>query len=373
MKKLLALTLLPASLFAKTVDVEAIGYGKDIRSATKDALVTAVIQTNETSIVTATSTTLKAKTNLEETTLEKSLDNDFQLSSDGKVKSFKILEQSCGANECTVKIVAKVKVKKTDQLDDLNRKLITVNHVSGSFNNAFNTELDAKFVNGGKFAIFAQNYNDEQMDYILDLELVRANTSKRTTDNRKTDPMTGKVTGKIINKYSSVYEVRYKVKSGLSGQVKFMGSQKSTSGRNNLSLLAKITARKVYDDIHDAIFPMRVASVRNDVVTAPKSGKDIKVGDLFEVISFDEPEYDPYTKEVIGHKRTVLGKVEVTTIERKLIRAKIISGAGIAAMNVLEPIVKKAKHNKVVKKTPVKKKIVEPKNSIVDSAGGVIL
>lgn len=374
MKKiLLSLSLLlPLTAVAKTVDVEVVGYGRDIRSATKDALVSAIIQTNETSIKTQTQTSVSTRAKDEESTLNSKFDDDFRLESNGDIKQFTILEQGCKDDRCQVRLLAKVKVKKSAQLDELNRKLLTINHPVGRHSKAFNTELDARFVAGGKFAIFEENYASDDMDYILDLEVVKAVTAKRVVDNRKTDPMTGKITGQKSTGYSSVYEVKYKVKSAQSGQVKFMGTKTSTSGRNNLALLAQITAGKVYEDIHNAVFPMRIASVKHGIVTLSTSGKHIRKGDMYQVVIFGEPDYDPYTEEVIGHSREVIGKIKITEVERKLARARIISGEAVP-LGVLEPISKPArkKASKVAKKP--KPQPVTAKQSIVAPGGGVIL
>ncbi|MGF1765545.1 hypothetical protein [Aliivibrio kagoshimensis] len=377
MKKLILLfTLLPFAVVAKVVSVEATGYGVDIRSATKDALVSAISQTNNSTITTNQKSSLNELTKNSDSSLQTSMNDDFTLSANGVVKKYSIKSEHCDNGQCVVKILAQVKESKEGILDGLKRKKMSIKSFNGNHSGIFNSGVEESFTRGGgKFAIIDKGI-DEQMDYIIEISLVQSKTRTWKTDNRTTDPLTGEVSGKVSTKYSSVYEVKYRVLSGATSQVKYANSQKSTSGRSNLALLAEITASKVYKDINDAIFPMRIASIypAENRIAIPTDGKAIKVGSVFKVESAGSAERDPYTGEIIGYRTTKVGEIKINHVERKVMYGSVIKG-DINQMKpkmIIKPIVVK-----VAKKKPVVTKKSKPKvvdESVVDEDfGGVIL
>lgn len=373
----LLLLVIPSMVAAKLVEVEATGYGVNISAATDDALVAAVKQTNNTTINVnqkSVSTLLKENGT---TDLSKVTGKTFDLAANGVIKEYKIVSSQCNDDKCSVKIVAVVKESKETVIENLNRKKVSIKKFKGKSSDNFNAALEQSFTKGGgKFAVI-ENAVDEQMDYLIEVTLKKADTKSWKVDSRKTDPLTNRISGSVTTKYSSVYEVNYRVLSGVTGQVKYASSQKSTSSRNNLSLLAKITASKVYEDITDAVFPMRIAAVSPEVneIAVPTDGKTFSIGQKLKITAVDNTVRDPYTKEVIGYQTVKVGEAKVSRIDRKVMYATITSSNidSIQTKMIVEVIKSKRKVDKKV--TQPKVKSTEGKaESIVDSKhGGVVL
>lgn len=374
-KLFLLLLILPAIVSAKLVEVEATGYGVSISAATDDALVAAVKQTNNTTINVnqkSVSTLLKENGT---TDLSKATGKTFDLAANGVIKEYRIVESECDGDKCFVKVVAVVKESKETVIENLNRKKISIKKFKGKLSDNFNAALEQSFTRGGgKFAVI-ENAVDEQMDYLIELTLKKANTNSWKVDNRKTDPLTNNVTGSIKTKYSSIYEVNYRVISGATGQVKYASSKKSTSSRNNLSLLAKLTANKVYEDITDAVFPMRIAAVYPEVneIAIPTDGKIFVLGQKLKITTVGNKVRDPYTKEVIGYQTVKVGEAKVSRIDRKVLYATVTTSnvESIQPTMIVEVIKSK---QKIVKKAKKPKPVEVKEESIVDSShGGIIL
>lgn len=300
-KLFILLFFLPSMVFAKLVEVEATGYGSNISAATDDALVSAVKQTNNTTInINQKSVSTLLKEN-ETTDLTKATGKTFDLNANGIIKSYRIIESNCQSEKCAVKIIAVVKESKETVIENINRKKVSLKTFKGKLSHNFNTALEQSFTKGGgKFAVI-ENALDEQMDYLIELTLKKANTRTWKVDNRKIDPLTNEKSGSVITKYASIYEVSYRVLAGTTGQIKYSSSKKSTSSRNNLELLAQITAKKVYEDITDAVFPMRIAAVypEKNEIAVPTDGKSFVVGQLLKITTTGDKVIDPFTKEAI--------------------------------------------------------------------------
>jgi hypothetical protein len=366
-------------VFAKLVEVEATGYGANISAATDDALVSAVKQTNNTAInINQKSVSTLLKEN-ETTDLSKATGKTFDLHANGIIKKYKIIESNCKGEKCTVKIVVVVKESKETVIENINRKKVSLKTFKGKLSPDFNIALEQSFTKGGgKFAVI-ENAVDEQMDYLIELNLKKANTNTWKVDNRKTDPLTNEVSGSVSLKYASVYEVSYRVLSGITGQVKYSNSQKSTSSRNNLSLLAQITAKKVYEDITDAVFPMRIAAVypEKNEVAIPTDGKSFEVGQLLKITTTGDKVIDPYTKEVIGYQTIKVGEAKISRVTRKVFYAEVLSPdvEKVQPTMIVELMETKQKAKKTKKITsrqsaPIKSEA----SSIIDNSnGGVIL
>lgn len=373
----LLLLVIPSMVAAKLVEVEATGYGVNISDATDDALVAAVKQTNNTTINVnqkSVSTLLKENGT---TDLSKATGKTFDLAANGVIKEYKIVSSQCNDDKCSVKIVAVVKESKETVIENLNRKKVSIKKFKGKSSDNFNAALEQSFTKGGgKFAVI-ENAVDEQMDYLIEVTLKKADTKSWKVDSRKTDPLTNRVSGSVATKYSSIYEVNYRVLSGVTGQVKYASSQKSTSSRNNLSLLAKITASKVYEDITDAVFPMRIAAVSPEVneIAVPTDGKTFSIGQKLKITAVDNTVRDPYTKEVIGYQTIKVGEAKVSRIDRKVMYATITSSNidSIQTKMIVEVIKSKRKVDKKVTQPKVKSTEDKAKSIIDSKHGGVVL
>ncbi|GAM57299.1 putative periplasmic protein [Vibrio ishigakensis] len=187
------------------------------------------------------------------------------------------------------------------------------------------TGLQAKFVQARKFAVVEENIPG--LDYSVELRVKAARTKKFTSGSTKTDPLTGNVTSNIKNNYKSLISVDFKVYRTATGQVLVQDNIKTTSSRNNLPLLKNITVEKLYNAIHEQIFPHRIAKVSGNEVIVASGGDTMRVGDVYEVYSLSEEIFDPYTGESLGQEETKTSELKITRVLPKLSYAKI-SGKG---------------------------------------------
>ncbi len=74
------------------------------------------------------------------------------------------------------------------------------------------------------------------------------------------------------------------------------------------------------------IYPIKVASVTGEVVVLNRGrGAGIKKGDRLKVYSAGETVTDPDTGEVLGVEEAEIGEIEVTSVESKFTKAKIVT------------------------------------------------
>ncbi|EPN1533175.1 CsgG/HfaB family protein [Campylobacter upsaliensis] len=154
-------------------------------------------------------------------------------------------------------------------------------------------------------------------DYIL-LFSISALDGKQKTSN-----LTGK------SKMEAEVVIDYRVLLFATRQIKFANTLsmkvalKDDSLSTNEQVLGQI-ARQISNDILNAIYPLKVASVENGEVVFSQS---LNQGDVYECFSLDKAIKDSYTKETTGRIETKSGSIEVTRSTPKLSYAKITEGS----------------------------------------------
>ncbi|EAH5217892.1 hypothetical protein D8J68_06645 [Campylobacter upsaliensis] len=154
-------------------------------------------------------------------------------------------------------------------------------------------------------------------DYIL-LFSISALDGKQKTSN-----LTGK------SKMEAEVVIDYRVLLFATRQIKFANTLsmkvalKDDSLSTNEQVLGQI-ARQISNDILNAIYPLKVASVENGEAIFSQS---LNQGDVYECFSLGKAIKDSYTKETTGRIETKSGSIEVTRSTPKLSYAKITEGS----------------------------------------------
>ncbi|EPV9390250.1 CsgG/HfaB family protein [Campylobacter upsaliensis] len=154
-------------------------------------------------------------------------------------------------------------------------------------------------------------------DYIL-LFSISALDGKQKTSN-----LTGK------SKMEAEVVIDYRVLLFATRQIKFANTLsmkvalKDDSLSTNEQVLGQI-ARQISNDILNAIYPLKVASVENGEIIF---SQNLNQGDVYECFSLGKAIKDSYTKETTGRIETKSGSIEVTRSTPKLSYAKITEGS----------------------------------------------
>ncbi len=94
-----------------------------------------------------------------------------------------------------------------------------------------------------------------------------------------------------------------------------------------LEALKEKTVKEIVNGVVAGVFPLKIAKVTGNTVYINRgSGVDFEVGDHLSVMAQGEGLIDPDTGESLGSAEEEVGVVEVTSIQKKFSKAKIISG-----------------------------------------------
>ena len=94
------------------------------------------------------------------------------------------------------------------------------------------------------------------------------------------------------------------------------------------SALVKEVAERIIESSLENIYPVRIVSFqRNGSYVLNQGGKGIKVGDCFDVYSFAEELYDPYSGESVGYSEERVGTIRVSRVTAKVSYADLVEGS----------------------------------------------
>jgi TolB-like protein len=154
------------------------------------------------------------------------------------------------------------------------------------------------------------------------------------------DTSTGKImfADQIINKLKSI-DVRREIPAS---------ERKDWSPADFKDLLFAKTAAQVGNAILAGVYPVKIIEVKGvNVVFNRGAGAGLKVGDSFTVIHQGKQLIDIDTGESLGTSEEEVGRVEVTAVEVKFSKGKIVTGADkIQYGDICRPIKKTEKNTK---------------------------
>jgi hypothetical protein len=94
--------------------------------------------------------------------------------------------------------------------------------------------------------------------------------------------------------------------------------------------IARSMAEKIAIHVADVIFPIRVLIKDDDGITINRGeGGGVAVGDVFNVFALGKQLVDPDTGEVLGNEEVNVGKVQITEVDPKFSKAKVLEDTGI--------------------------------------------
>ena len=101
------------------------------------------------------------------------------------------------------------------------------------------------------------------------------------------------------------------------------------SGGDYRDMLFSNTATAAATYILEGVYPVKIASVQGDELVINRGeGTGINVGGLYEVYAQGEVVKDPDTGDVIGSDETKVGLIEVTSVQQKFSKAKVVKSEG---------------------------------------------
>lgn len=99
-----------------------------------------------------------------------------------------------------------------------------------------------------------------------------------------------------------------------------------------LQAVAKEHATRASRKILEALYPIRIEAVSDDVFYMGRGGDEIKVGDQFRVLKQGTPIRDTDTGELLGYAEREVALVVVTEVQARLSKASTIGGAPLLSV-----------------------------------------
>ena len=172
-----------------------------------------------------------------------------------------------------------------------------------------------------------------------------------------------KITGETAPRIVATFKCQYQVIETKSGKIVLAGQvikklksedvrrQVPASERKDWTfadykdMLFNQTAIEIGNEILAGIYPVKVAAVTGDTVVLNRGkGAGVKVGEKLKVINGGKTVTDPDTGEALGLEETEVGLIEVTNVDVKFSKGKIIIGSGkISQGDICRPLKKEHK------------------------------
>lgn len=385
------------------VEVVTEGSGKTINLAALDGLKMAVSQVNGATVAASTATSISSSVMGQGDNKEYLYSNQFQkqieTATKGVVKNWTILSERQDANLGNIYFlkmrVTVAKYKESAQLQrlrlafsdfgyarsqgdsakaasaarDAQQRLAAYLTQTRRFaiidrQNMDRTQAELNLIQGGDFKVeeMARLGNKVGADYMVVGDVTKADT--------RTTKQVMQTTGKTFTKTTSNLSISIRIIDIATSQVKF-ADQFDLTDETSLDVLASDMSREMGEFILNAIYPVRIVAVNGDEITLGQGGRTIQSGRSYNLIKLGERIYDPYTKESLGRHETIVGTVNITSVQAKTSTAKIARLGGITSdeLSQIDLIVRPTKKGErksriAAAKKSVKKVIKEGQNAI---------
>jgi len=385
------------------VEVVTEGSGKTINLAALDGLKMAVSQVNGATVAASTATSISSSVMGQGDNKEYLYSNQFQqqieTATKGVVKNWTILSERQDANLGNIYFlkmrVTVAKYKESAQLQrlrlafsdfgyarsqgdsgkaasaarDTQQRLTAYLTQTRRFaiidrQNMDRTQAELNLIQGGDFKVeeMARLGNKVGADYMVVGDVSKADTRKIK--------QVMQTTGKTFTKTTSNLSISIRIIDIATSQVKF-ADQFDLTDETSLGVLASDISREMGEFILNAIYPVRIVAVNGDEITLGQGGRTIQRGRSYNLIKLGGRIYDPYTKESLGRQETIVGIVNITSVQAKTSTAKIARLGGITPdeLSQIDLIVRpikmgERKSRKAAAKKSVKKVIKEGQNAI---------
>jgi len=332
------------------VTVQAEGNGSALSTATAAALTSAIAQVNGVEVAsTAVTTEMTA-------TLDTAAGSQFASASTaaeavaqrtkGLVQRYRVVSQAQNAGVWTVTVEATIsRYARSAQADRLRMTVLPFRAQraeAAKVGEQFATELTAQLTSSRKFAMLDRAFEAErqsEMSLIADggaplEELAKLGNRLGTDymivgviDEAGTTTQSTELAGRTLSASTTHFSVSYRVIDAPTGQIKLADSWTGAQPGGSLGALASKAADAISRQIVDAITPIRVESVLGNELFLGQGGKSIKVGQKYRLLMAGEPIVDSYTKESLGRQEVDVGIIEVTEVQSKVAKAKVLKAS----------------------------------------------
>lgn len=346
-----------ASTSIKMIEVRAEGIGATQRDAILDALKIAIGQVNGMDISSQTISRLATQvTDTNQSTeifSSSEFVEDIATATSGQVESFDILSSRIRPDfNNYIEVVLRVKVAKYVASQQLNRirmsvydpylnKNIASDPNAISFARSLRRKVEDYLTQTRRFAML-----DRQMlsDTQEELNLI-AGGGMATTELARLGQRVGSDylvfltvykydrlindrqllgTNTIKREIKDVAEVSVRIIDVATSQIKYAKSQTFQIDPAQLSLDDHISFQ-LGQFISNAIYPAKVVAINGSMLTIGQGGDTMKRGSDYHLVMLGERLADPYTKESIGRKETIIGLARITDVQSYQSTAEIIS------------------------------------------------
>jgi hypothetical protein len=353
----MAMTPPSASANIKLVEVQAEGIGTTQRDAILDALKTAVGQINGMDISSQTISRLATQVidtdQYTEFTASTEFVEDISSATSGQIDSFDVVSSRVRPDfNNAIEVVLRVKVAKYVASKQLNRLRMSV----------YDPYLDASIASEPDAIRFARSLRRKVEDYLtqtrrfamLDRQMLTdtqdelnliANGGMPTSELARLGQRVGSdylvmITvyehGRIVNDRQllgttaikrdviDMAEVSVRIIDVATSQIKYAKNQIFQIDPAKAAL-DEHASFQLGQFISNAIYPAKIVAIDGAVLTIGQGGDTMQNGAEYHIVQQGERLADPYTKESIGRKETIIGIARITRVQSKQSTAEIIS------------------------------------------------
>ncbi|WP_323018222.1 CsgG/HfaB family protein [Castellaniella sp.] len=333
------------------------------------------------------------------TTVEAGMSSENRVTSQGKVKGYKVLKQSCENKGCEVDL--EVTVEKTEfqskapQAKRDSIAIVTTGRLRKTANaDQLRQSLTDKLVKSGRFTVLDRSNDaaldqemgridsaqasDEQRsklgqllgaDFMLIVNLTQAGVSTKVTEEYI--DLTGETNREVSS--STRASVRYTLVESATRAVRWSDSSQFSSSGNRLSAALDGFLDKITNDIAEIVSPPKVIGLNNGQVIINRGKGLAETGQTYAIFSVGEALIDPDTGEQLGATEEKVATIRIATVQAKLAYGDILSGnADAIARGSIARLQAAPPKPKPAKKASARKKAAEPDQQVQDS-GGIIL
>jgi curli biogenesis system outer membrane secretion channel CsgG len=334
------------------------------------------------------------------TTIEAGMGSATDISSQGKVKRYRVLRQECGDKRCEVEL--EVIIEKFDfkpPSAQISRDSIVVMttgklRASGNADQLRQAILD-RLVKSGRFTILDRSHDaaisgelallasdeasDEQRaklgqmlgaDYMLLVNLTQASQSTSLKEERI--DMTGETNREISR--STRASVRYTLVESATRAVRWSDSAAFNSGGHKLGSALEGFLDKIVGDIAEIVSPPKVVSVQGARIIINRGRGLAATGQVYDIYAAGEALIDPDTGEELGMAEQKVAAIRITTVQPKLAYGTVIQGdpAGIER-GAIARLKAAAPPQPRTKKAPRSGPAASPPSQGIEEGGGITL
>lgn len=350
MVAILAVSLALASGTIDQVTVQTEGSGSSLSTATASALSSAVAQVNgatlaSTALTAEMTATLDTDSSSQFASASASVEA-IALQTKGLVQNYRVLSKAENSGIWTVSVEATIaKYARSAQADRLRMTVLpfrTHSATNGNVSDQVVSDLTAHLTSSRKFAMLDRTFEQERQSEMgllssgdTSMEEMAKLGNRLGTDymivgvieDAGTKTQTTVLAGRTLSSSTTRLSISYRVIDAPTGQIKMADSWSGSMQGGSIDGLAAKAADAISRQIVDAIAPIKVESVLGDQLFLGQGGKSIKVGQKYRLLLAGETIVDSYTKESLGRQEVEVGVIEVTEVQSKMAKAKVLKSS----------------------------------------------